>query len=289
MATTNLNTSRLRSQLMTSGLQQKDQALFQVINSLIGAIDILIKNTNVTAQNVSNLVSSGSNNQDFGARIPGIMGMDGEDGIDGMSIPGSQGIPGSAGAIGAGGPAGPTTIGPMGIDGADGDDGMPIPGSQGIQGIIGLTGPPGQNGRNGINGMDGIDGEYIGPFFDTDSYAKLAASNTFNSLNSFKAYYSPLYDNGLSGATKTINWNNGNDQYLELDTNCVLTFSNPVNGGRYVLLIKAGFIVTWPSSVAWASGTAPTMSDPTKHDLFTFMYKSSLNKYVGAFNLDYSL
>lgn len=288
MATTSLNTARLRSQLLTSGLQQKDQPLFQVINSLIGAVELLIKNGNINAQDVSNLVSSGSSNQDLGARIPGMMGMDGEDGIDGMSIPGPMGLQGPAGIAGTGGPAGPTTIGPMGINGVDGDDGYPIPGPIGIQGIQGLAGTNGINGTDGFNGVDGTDG--MDNFFGASSeFPRVDLKNTFRSLNSFKSYFSPLYDNGNSGASKTIDWNNGNDQYLVLDNNCTLTFSNPVDGGRYVLLIKGGFLITWPSSVSWAGGTTPTISGSTKHDLFTFMYKSSLSKYVGAFNLDYTL
>lgn len=43
------------------------------------------------------------------------------------------------------------------------------------------------------------------------------------------------YDAGNSGTSKTIDWNNGNDQLVTMTGNCTFTFSNPVAGAVYSL------------------------------------------------------
>ena len=41
------------------------------------------------------------------------------------------------------------------------------------------------------------------------------------------AAFSSEYDNGKSGTSKTIDWNNGNKQRITLTGNCTLTFTAP--------------------------------------------------------------
>lgn len=105
-------------------------------------------------------------------------------------------------------------------------------------------------------------------------------------------YYSPLVDDGNSGTTKTIDWNDGNEHYVVMTGNVTFTFSNPVDGGRYVLLLATGagsFTVTWPASVIWSGGVAPTpTSTASKYDLYAFMYVATLSKYVGVATLNFS-
>jgi hypothetical protein len=45
-------------------------------------------------------------------------------------------------------------------------------------------------------------------------------------------YYSQEFDSGDSGATQTINWNDGNTQRLTLTDDCAITLDNPVAGAR---------------------------------------------------------
>lgn len=98
---------RLKSQLLTSGLQERNQALFQVINQLI---DFLRQSINLTASQITAITSSTSGGSGGGTIITNgaVMPLDGEDGADGIpGIPGPQGIQG--------------LIGPMGPPGIDGD------------------------------------------------------------------------------------------------------------------------------------------------------------------------
>lgn len=51
---------------------------------------------------------------------------------------------------------------------------------------------------------------------------------------------------------------------LTLTGNCVLTFPAPAAGGQFTLMLKqdatGSRAVTWPSTVRWAGGTAPTLT-----------------------------
>jgi hypothetical protein len=114
------------------------------------------------------------------------------------------------------------------------------------------------------------------------------ANATFNGQ-----YVSPLVDDGNSGLAKTIDWKDGNEHYVVLTDNVTFTFSNPVNGGRYVLLLNTGagsFVPVWPANVRWAGGTAPTVTaTASKLDLFTFIYHTTLGLYFGSFNQNYNV
>lgn len=144
---------RLLGQLNSTGLQNKDTPLYQVIAELIKRLKELESST------ASGTSSGAGSTTVIGATglmgPPGLSGDDGEDGMIGPSGP--KGIDGISNIAG---PAGPITIGPMGINGQDGEDGFPIPGNQGIQGPIGNTGPAGPLtiGPMGMDGMDGEDG-----------------------------------------------------------------------------------------------------------------------------------
>lgn len=99
---------RLKAQLLTSGLSQKDQPLFQVINQLI---DTMRQGFNQLQLSITNSIPSGSGgNSTIITNGAGVMAIDysGQDGSDGLSgIPGPQGFRG---------PIGP--IGPPGMDGS---------------------------------------------------------------------------------------------------------------------------------------------------------------------------
>lgn len=104
-------------------------------------------------------------------------------------------------------------------------------------------------------------------------------------------YFAPLIDDGNSGTADTINWNSGNEHISTLTGNVTYTFSNPVSGGRYVLLLSTGagsFSVTWPATVLWPGGATPTITTTaSKVDVCTFIYVSSATKYYGACSQNY--
>lgn len=69
---------------------------------------------------------------------------------------------------------------------------------------------------------------------------------------------------------------------LTLDANCTLTFPTPAAGKSFtVVLIQdatGSRTVTWPVSVKWASGTAPTLTTTAaKRDVFSFLCADGTN------------
>lgn len=152
MATTN-RLDRLLSQLNTSGLQQKDNPLYQVIAELIKQVK------RVDSETIGSSSTSITNLTEISQFID--LSGSGGDGDGEIGPPGPRGADGAAGINGSTGAAGPLTLGPMGLNGEDGEDGFPIPGNQGIQGVQGIQGIQGVAGplTLGPMGMDGEDGE----------------------------------------------------------------------------------------------------------------------------------
>lgn len=73
----------------------------------------------------------------------------------------------------------------------------------------------------------------------------------------------------------TISLANGSVQYLTLTGNCTYTFPTPAAGKSFTLIQKqdatGSRTVTWPASVKWPAGTAPTVtSTASKADKFVF-------------------
>ncbi len=91
--------------------------------------------------------------------------------------------------------------------------------------------------------------------------------------------YSETTISANTGTSYTIDLSNGNVFNLTLTGNCTFTFSNaPVSGkaGSFTLiLIQDGTgtrTATWPSSVKWAGGIAPTLTTTaTGVDILTFI------------------
>ena len=87
----------------------------------------------------------------------------------------------------------------------------------------------------------------------------------------------------ITGST-TVNWNNGVVQTATLTGETTLSFSNPVNGQVYTLILTqdgtGDHVVTWPT-VTWVNNAAP----PTSHDQdITTLYQLTYNgsAYTGV-------
>jgi hypothetical protein len=77
---------------------------------------------------------------------------------------------------------------------------------------------------------------------------------------------------GNTGATRTIDLEVANFFSATLDQACTFTFSNPPASGdfgAFVLELTNGgaFAITWPVSVDWPGGTAPTLTASGKDQL----------------------
>lgn len=116
----------------------------------------------------------------------------------------------------------------------------------------------------------------------------VAVSSTLKSGN---YHIEPLeYDAGNSSTAQTIDWSNASSQKSTLTGSVTYTFSNPVGGGALVLKINTGagsFTATWPATVHWSGGTAPTITTTaSKVDLISFYFDGST--YFGTFSQNYA-
>lgn len=96
--------------------------------------------------------------------------------------------------------------------------------------------------------------------------------------------YNSEIDDGNSGAADTIDWSAGGAHKSTLTGNCTYTFTSPAGVTSVVLKIVQGagpYTVTWPASVKWAAGAAPTLSIANGAiDIFSFYYDGT--NYYGA-------
>jgi len=103
--------------------------------------------------------------------------------------------------------------------------------------------------------------------------------------------------NGTSGATDTIDLQDGNVHNVTLTANCTFTFSNPPasgTSGTFTLFLNqdatGSRTVTWPGSVKWAGGTAPTLTTTaSRTDILVFTTIDAGTIWYGAVSgQDYS-
>lgn len=145
-----IDLARLKAQLLTSGLQQRDQPTYQVINQLITEMQKIQEEVANSISSVVNTISNITiqNNNIF------AMGGDGDGGgEDGLVVPGPVG---PTGAVGTTGPPGIAVL--FAVDGEDGDIYPPQPGPQGNAGATGAQGPIGVSVlvEDGADGEDGL-------------------------------------------------------------------------------------------------------------------------------------
>lgn len=113
------------------------------------------------------------------------------------------------------------------------------------------------------------------------------ASAILDNANLIDDKYQELFNNiGNSTGAVAVNFSSGNLQSLTLTGNITPTFSNLKNGGAYTLILKqdatGSRTVTWPASVLWADGTAPTLTtDANGIDTVSFIYDGT-NQFATA-------
>ena len=105
------------------------------------------------------------------------------------------------------------------------------------------------------------------------------------------AHFGTEVDNGNSGTADTIAWTAGNKQKSTLTGNCTFTFTAPQGACNLMLrLIQDGTgsrTVTWPATVKWPGGTAPTLTtDAAAIDIVSFYFDGT--NYWGMSGLDFS-
>lgn len=71
-------------------------------------------------------------------------------------------------------------------------------------------------------------------------------------------------------ATTTIDWSLSNSFAIALDKNITIANTNSLSGQEISIAIynPAAWTVTWPGSVSWSGGTAPTQTTGAKTDVY---------------------
>jgi hypothetical protein len=106
------------------------------------------------------------------------------------------------------------------------------------------------------------------------------------------AFQSGMTDEGNSGTADTINFTSRYrwTHKSTLTDNVTYTLTNPVVGGTYTILIftgAGGFTATWPATVKWPAGTAPTITvTASRMDLVVLTWDGT--NYYGSFNQNYT-
>jgi hypothetical protein len=125
-------------------------------------------------------------------------------------------------------------------------------------------------------------------FVDSNGNVGIGNTTPHHKLDVSGAIYSRL----VTATSGSIDWNAGNVQSLTLSSpNTNITFTNGQPGGEYTLILKqdaaGGRTVTWPSSILWAGGTAPTLSSGANAtDVMNFVYNGT--NYLGSAKLAYA-
>lgn len=94
------------------------------------------------------------------------------------------------------------------------------------------------------------------------------------------------YDNGNSGASVTIDWNNGQKQKITLTDNCGISFIAPSGPCNLILKVvqdesgRRG--VAWPIDVKWPCGNTPMLAAAENAINIVSFYWDGENYYGGA-------
>ena len=92
--------------------------------------------------------------------------------------------------------------------------------------------------------------------------------------------------------TTTLDWTQGNKFFFTFGAqNETFTFTAPTNHGNLLVVLKQDSVgsrtITWPGTVKWPSGTAPTLSTGANAiDIVSFYYDGT--SYYGVSNLNFT-
>lgn len=96
----------------------------------------------------------------------------------------------------------------------------------------------------------------------------------------------PVFANGSTSGSASLDFNNGITQSLVLIGDATLSFLNPVAGNYYTLLVKqdsaGGHLITWPSAVKWSGGGITLTTTGLQTDVLTLVYDGTLYYQVSA-------
>lgn len=101
--------------------------------------------------------------------------------------------------------------------------------------------------------------------------------------------YGEVLVTGNTSTAYTVDISTGNSFSLVMTGNCTFSFSNPKSSGTtcsITLILQqdttGSRTATWPASVKWPGGTAPTLTTTaSKFDVFVFITVDGGTRYFG--------
>jgi hypothetical protein len=103
------------------------------------------------------------------------------------------------------------------------------------------------------------------------------------------ASFTVVDDGTVASGTKTIDWSAGiKHKFAQNVASCTLSFTAPAGPANVQLEITHqadGQALTWPGTVKWPGGTAPTLSGNGKIDMVTLWYDGT--NYLGMYTLNF--
>lgn len=122
--------------------------------------------------------------------------------------------------------------------------------------------------------------------YDTSTYLTSLAGDTTPELGgdlSMDGYtvYASETDNGTCTGTDTIDWGAGNNQKSTLSDNCTYTFTAPAGVSHLTLRMiqdaDGTNTMTFPATVKWEGGSAPSWDTTAGRENYAFCYWNSTN------------
>jgi hypothetical protein len=130
--------------------------------------------------------------------------------------------------------------------------------------------------------LDGIDSTSFLRSDANDSFTASTLTIDGNGAFNQSAYFDAEVDDGNSSTADTIDWGTGNHHKSTMTGNCTYTFTAPAGPTTLTLKLvqsSGSNTATWPATVKWPSGTAPTLSTAASAIDFISCYYDGTNYY----------
>jgi filamentous hemagglutinin family protein len=117
-------------------------------------------------------------------------------------------------------------------------------------------------------------------------------AENFDVTNVKTVTFNQEFNNGNSTATATVDWTKALKQQITINAaTATLTFTAPAGVSNLLLRVvqdaTGGRLVTWPATVKWAGGAAPTLSTAANAvDVVSFFYNGT--NYYGTASLNFA-
>jgi hypothetical protein len=148
----------------------------------------------------------------------------------------------------------------------------------------GLLGNLNSSTDNAVVRFDGTGGKRI-------QNSEIIITDSGNITNPRLVVFREEFNNGNSGTSIAINWNEGQKQTVTLNNNTTFTFVHPVGASNLLLRLvqdsTGGRTVIWPTGVLFTMGqSSPLTTTANAVDIVTFYYNNF--RYYGVISFSFT-